>query len=108
MKQFHSIEKCDVGMFSWLFSRPQTSTCYPFIVGLRTDAQAFQQVGVVVRQARQGSCGWWCEKETVFYSVITMRHHQMVIVTEFSAYSAEGLFEWDLLLDLWWWKEEYL
>ena len=62
------------------------------------------EAGASVSPARQGSGGWCWESETVFYPVITMRHHQIVIVTGFSAYSAEGLFEWDLLLDLWWWK----
>ncbi len=70
MKQFQTIEKLDTGIFSWLFSRPLSSTLDRYIVELIADAQVFQQAGASVRQARQGSLAcvarakrYWCLTE---------------------------------------------
>ena len=104
MKHFRTSEQLETGMFTWPFSSTLSSTRYLHSVELIAESQVVQQAGASVRPARQGSCGLCCGSETGFYPVIPMRHLQMVIVTGFSAYSAEGLFEWNLLLDLWWWK----
>src|SRR5260370_11098371 len=65
MKHFRTIEKRYPGMFSWPFSRPLSSTLDRYSVQLIADAQAFQQAGASVRQARQGFCSLCCESETV-------------------------------------------
>ena len=77
-KLFHSIEKLDTGMFSCPFSSTISSTRDRYLVELLADAQVFQQARASMRQARQGSCGWYCESET---EVMPDRREPLLLLT---------------------------